>query len=294
MQPLEEILPYPTFALRIDRFEALGKVHASLSAVSDPRVAAMRRAGRRVRRAFSWTRGRGLAYNYTILRLCQRAIELRGRLRARGAAGCQVHAAGLPAAHPSPRPLRWLPPQLAEASDRLATERRQAVQALEAEQLAARATVTSHATAVGATPEVVRAAIAAAAAAVNSGAAADLDAVDLATTASFGFETLAPAAGCRAGFCNVTSGRGECTRASMGSWPLDTQRGSPLRRAIRTVEDCRDACRQCARCHYISFSRSPTHHECSWYSHCDMRALHPPPISGPDYQSCTAGQTATV
>ena len=83
--------------------------------VSDGQIVAMRREGERLHPAFSWSRHGGLAYNYTILWLCQRAVQLRGHLRSqprpelRGraanashdapdASACAVHAAGLPSA----------------------------------------------------------------------------------------------------------------------------------------------------------------------------------------------------
>ena len=57
----------------------------------------------------------GLAYNYTLLSLCHRAVELRGRLKAAGAT-CQPLAAGLPGGRATRRWPHWYPPALERAA----------------------------------------------------------------------------------------------------------------------------------------------------------------------------------
>ena len=59
--------------------------------------------------------GGGLAYNFTLLALCHRAVELRGRLKAPGAT-CQPLADGLPEARATRRWPHWYPPKLREAA----------------------------------------------------------------------------------------------------------------------------------------------------------------------------------
>ena len=73
--------------------------------------------------AFSWDRAHGgRAYNYTVLALCYRALELRGALRAPGAS-CARLAARLGGVVPPPaagesglRAPSWFTPELAAAT----------------------------------------------------------------------------------------------------------------------------------------------------------------------------------
>ena len=91
----------------------------------------MRRALGAVRAAYSWGKG-GLAFKFTLLALCRRAVELRGRLRAGAHASCDALARRLLAGQPeAARFLRgsrgtpsWYPPQLARAIELLQAERR--------------------------------------------------------------------------------------------------------------------------------------------------------------------------
>jgi len=76
-----------------------------------------------VARAYSWAPGIGLAYNYTVLALCHRAVELRGRLRAGALASCAPLASALPGASHQRRTPAWHPAELREAT-RIAIARR--------------------------------------------------------------------------------------------------------------------------------------------------------------------------
>ena len=78
-----------------------------------------------------------------------------------------------------------------------------------------------------------------------------------------------------AGVCGVSADSSDCARGASGAWRLAEHR-------MRTVQDCVDKCRGCARCNYISFSTSPLHDECSWYHTCDVANLQFFG-SGPDY-----------
>ena len=125
-QPYEMVLPFEDFSRRLD-FEEIPQL-ATLTNASDDDVRAMRRRLARVRRAFAWrVEAGGLAYNHTLLHLCQRALELRGRLRAGPAANCAPLAAGLADAHATQHMPRWFPPALREATLALQAERRRAV-----------------------------------------------------------------------------------------------------------------------------------------------------------------------
>ena len=102
VQPFEHVLPYDSFSERLD-FEALPKLPTMLRNLTREKVVRMRRALHRYRRAFEWqdTRGadagatKGLAYNFTILQLCQRAMLLRGSLKSGPGASCAELAGAL-------------------------------------------------------------------------------------------------------------------------------------------------------------------------------------------------------
>ena len=102
-----------------------------MRSVSAAEIASKRRALEAVRGAFLWLGGSadgtpGLAYNYTLLALCHRAMELHGRLRAGPRASCDGLAAGLPLATARRRFPSWFPPELRNATERLISERRRA------------------------------------------------------------------------------------------------------------------------------------------------------------------------
>ena len=84
----------------------------------------MRRNLDAVRPAFIWGETLGLAYNYTLLSLCHRAVELHGRLRAGPNASCAALAAALPLAKPRRRVPAWYPPAVRQASQALMRKRR--------------------------------------------------------------------------------------------------------------------------------------------------------------------------
>lgn len=126
VQPYEMLLPYESFSKRI-AYEEVAQVPKIVN-VSDSEVRRLRRSLARVRRAFVWrVEGGGLAYNHTLLHLCQRAMELRGSLRAGPAADCTPLAMGLPDASSRQRMPTWLPPALVEVILELQSERRAAM-----------------------------------------------------------------------------------------------------------------------------------------------------------------------
>ena len=132
VQPFEMLLPYDRFSRRLE-FEDVPQV-PSIVNVSDEKVFAMKRELALVRRAFVWrVEGGGLAYNHTLLHLCQRALELRGRLRAGATADCSPLAEGLPSASPLQRMPNWFPAPLTAATLKLQGERQAAMKRLEAE-----------------------------------------------------------------------------------------------------------------------------------------------------------------
>ena len=80
-----------------------------------------------------------------------------------------------------------------------------------------------------------------------------------------------------AGMCGTTWRRGECDSGASyasGAWPTTAQ-------AIASLADCEAACRACARCAYVSYSRALR--DCSWFSECDLQNLRRPPPDGVDY-----------
>ena len=108
MQPLEDALPYDEFGMRVE-FDDVPALSTALRRVSPEHLRRMRLAADRYRRAFLWSRApsptvanggappaevaaadgpaasvaktstttlNGLAYDYTVLALCHRALEL--------------------------------------------------------------------------------------------------------------------------------------------------------------------------------------------------------------------------
>jgi hypothetical protein len=65
-----------------------------------------------------------------VLHLCQRALELRGRLKAGPSADCAHLARGLPESSPTQRMPKWFPITLVNATLRLQARRRQAMSEL--------------------------------------------------------------------------------------------------------------------------------------------------------------------
>lgn len=122
MQGFEDLLPYERFSKRLE-FKQVPQLPAMLRAEGLPQMVRMRRMLEVVRPAFTWDAG-GLAYNYTILSLCHRAIELHGRLRAGPSASCATLAAALPLAEPHRRVPPWYPPAMRQATEALMRERR--------------------------------------------------------------------------------------------------------------------------------------------------------------------------
>ena len=123
VQPYEMVLPYEEFSRRIS-FEEVPHL-VQIVNISDQEVFRLRRRLKRVRRAFVWrVEGQGQSYNHTILHLCQRALELRGRLKAGVGADCASLAAGLLDASPIQRIPKWFPAPLVEATLRLQARRR--------------------------------------------------------------------------------------------------------------------------------------------------------------------------
>ena len=114
MQPYEVELPYARFSRRAD-YEDLPQLPRLLN-VTAPELTAMRAQLSRVAPAYLWrVEAGGLAYNHTLLALCHRAVELRGRLKAAGAS-CQPLADGLPGTRATRRWPRWYPPALYAAT----------------------------------------------------------------------------------------------------------------------------------------------------------------------------------
>ena len=107
---------------------------AKIVNVPDDGVHRMRRKLARVRRAFVWRiEGGGLAYNHTLLHLCHRALELRGRLKASPTADCTPLAEGLPESAATQRIPKWFPPPLVGVTREMQAERRAAMKRLHAE-----------------------------------------------------------------------------------------------------------------------------------------------------------------
>jgi hypothetical protein len=126
VQPYEMLLPYEGFSRRI-AYEEIKRLPEIVN-VPDEEMYRLRRKLARVRRAFVWrVEGGGLAYNHTLLHLCHRALELRGRLRAGPTADCAPLAEGLPESAPTQRIPKWFPQQLVAVTLDLQAERRAAM-----------------------------------------------------------------------------------------------------------------------------------------------------------------------
>ena len=123
VQPYEMLLPYENFSRRLE-YEDVPRAPEVVNATDDE-IHRLRRSLARVRRAFVWrVEGGGLAYNHTLLHLCQRAMELRGYLKAGSGADCAPLAQGLLDASPTQRMPNWFPPPLVEVTLQLQAERR--------------------------------------------------------------------------------------------------------------------------------------------------------------------------
>ena len=122
LQPFEDVLSYERFALRLslDQVDELPRI---LGRVNGSKLAAMRRELQRVRAAFVWGEG-GKAYEYTLLAMCHRAVELLGSLRG-GAQGCARLAGPLHGASATRRSPSWLPQTVVSASRSLVAQRRE-------------------------------------------------------------------------------------------------------------------------------------------------------------------------
>ena len=129
MQGFEDVLPYEAFSRRL-AFAEIEGLPALLRRYSHADIVRMRTALEAARRAFAWDDA-GLAYDYTLLSLCHRAVELRGTLRAGPHASCDQLAARLPMASPQRRLPAWFPPSLKEATEELVRRRRCASEARE-------------------------------------------------------------------------------------------------------------------------------------------------------------------
>jgi len=121
VQALEDVLDYHTFSRRVS-MEQLADLPQITRAVDGKQVATLRAALARVHRAYAWDEG-GLAYEYTVLALCHRAVELRGSLVS-GASACTAQAAKTPGALPVRRVPRWFPSPLRGAVVASIAERR--------------------------------------------------------------------------------------------------------------------------------------------------------------------------
>ena len=62
------------------------------------------------------------------------------------------------------------------------------------------------------------------------------------------------------GYCKATLYFSDCERAEYGAWESPT-----------TLRECVDACQGCARCNYVSFSKS--NRDCSWFHNCSFSEL---------------------
>jgi len=146
VQPYEMLLPYERFSRRVEfediclardeqsrrcsKYTPIARL-MNIVNVSDDAVRLMRTELARLRRAFVWrVEGNGQAYNHTVLHLCHRAMELRGRLKAGPSASCAPLATGLPMASAEQRMPRWFPEALVNATLRLQAQRREAMELL--------------------------------------------------------------------------------------------------------------------------------------------------------------------
>ena len=132
VQPFEALLRYPRFSRRLDSLADATNVPQLLN-VSDAELADLRRAVAAVRPAFVWEGDGGRAFEYTVLALCLRSLELRGKLRS-GATSCADEHARAVDGHAPPEARRrewkrtprvpWFPPALHEATRWLVDARR--------------------------------------------------------------------------------------------------------------------------------------------------------------------------
>ena len=74
------------------------------------------------------------------------------------------------------------------------------------------------------------------------------------------------------GYCSMTVAAGDCLLGELGT--ID---------GVRSLEQCRLRCMQCARCAVISWSH--VNRDCSWYAACELSDLRRPPRDAPDYVS---------
>ena len=122
-QPLEGILNFDDISRRIS-LQGLTGLPMALAAHSNDTIRRMHRRLALVAPAFSWAAEQGLGYNFTLLGLCQRAMELRGSLLAGPHAGCSNLAAALPGAHATWQHPSWYPNALVEARHLAVAQRR--------------------------------------------------------------------------------------------------------------------------------------------------------------------------
>jgi hypothetical protein len=65
-QPYEDLLPYPSFSVRLSRAD-LPRIAEILAGIPDSEILAMQHHLRHVHKAFDWEQSTGgLAYNYTL------------------------------------------------------------------------------------------------------------------------------------------------------------------------------------------------------------------------------------
>ena len=123
VQPLETVLPLHLMSARLEyaQVKELPRMLPELTASAT--FAAKRHRASQARDAFSWGVG-GLAYNYTILALCHRAVELRGTLKAGPTASCAALAGALPAALSASTIPGWVPEHVLKATHKLQADRR--------------------------------------------------------------------------------------------------------------------------------------------------------------------------
>uniref|UniRef100_A0A7S3BN46 Exostosin GT47 domain-containing protein n=1 Tax=Haptolina ericina TaxID=156174 RepID=A0A7S3BN46_9EUKA len=127
VQPFEELLDYPTFSRRLRSPADIATIPQLIDGLADADLHAMRLRLSRVRSAFLWRGENALAYNYTTLALCWRAVELRGSLRSgHNSSYCEGMAALLPSARARPQLPTWMSPQTRQAARHLKERRRAA------------------------------------------------------------------------------------------------------------------------------------------------------------------------
>ena len=195
-----------------------------------------------VRPAFIWDEKFGLAYNYTILSLCHRAVELHGRLRAGPNASCAALAAALPLAEPHRRVPHWYPPAVRQAAEALRRARRCASETAEPTQA-----------------DGADARAAAKVCADEAAVAGQAEKAAAARRASAQTRAVGFAYNSSRGYCGVAESESDCATSSMGSWSMNN--------ATRCIQRCQG----CARCNFISFS--PELRDCSWYHECSLAHL---------------------